>query len=570
MVILALAAMASAEWKMNPFTGKLDYYEPGGITGPAGPPGFTTFSAVTSGTNTLASLVVGTGASISAAGSGTISATSVPLAGVSGAGTSASHAATDFATASANTGTNTGDETAATIKSKLSISTLSGSNTGDETLASIISKLTFTPENVISKSTDSNLGSSDTLYPSQKAVKGYVDAHGGSGSMTYPSAGFSVSTGTSWATSLTGTECFPILDSAGTPSCVSSWVYTDPTFSGTITTAITGTIQCLYADASGVMHGSNSACGTSGGSGTVTSVGIAGVGMTVSGSPVTSNSTITLTISAVNLSSGVTSSLPLASLASGTLTQNTSGSAASLSATLAIASGGTGTISLPSGILKGAGTGSITAASAGSDYLAPSGSGAALTGITYSQVTATPVFSGQYGGTGVANTGKTITLGGDLVTNGAFTTVLVSSAGTTVTLPTSGILLSTSTGSTGSGNLVYSTSPTLTTPAIYGGVGMVHLASPASGTDTFDVSYDYALITPSNSYTQAFSNSTAAGFVKYTTLSIRPSGATTVTWSGVTWIGTAGKTALTSGQKYEYAIRATNGLVEITIVSEGT
>ena len=40
-----------------------------------------------------------------------------------------------------NTGTNTGDETATTIKTKLSITTLSGSNTGDETNATILSKL---------------------------------------------------------------------------------------------------------------------------------------------------------------------------------------------------------------------------------------------------------------------------------------------------------------------------------------------------------------------------------------------------------------------------------------------
>jgi hypothetical protein len=40
-----------------------------------------------------------------------------------------------------NSGTNTGDETATTIKSKLGITTLSGSNTGDETQGSILSKL---------------------------------------------------------------------------------------------------------------------------------------------------------------------------------------------------------------------------------------------------------------------------------------------------------------------------------------------------------------------------------------------------------------------------------------------
>ena len=36
--------------------------------------------------------------------------------------------------------------------------------------------LGFTPENITNKSTDVNLGTSDSLYPSQKAVKSYVDS----------------------------------------------------------------------------------------------------------------------------------------------------------------------------------------------------------------------------------------------------------------------------------------------------------------------------------------------------------------------------------------------------------
>jgi hypothetical protein len=47
---------------------------------------------------------------------------------------------------------------------------------------------------------------------------------------------------------------------------------------------------------------------------------------------------------------------------------------------------------------------------------------------------------GQYGGTGVNNTGKTITLGGSLTTSGAFATTLTSTAATNVTLPTAGTL----------------------------------------------------------------------------------------------------------------------------------
>jgi len=50
------------------------------------------------------------------------------------------------------------------------------------------------------------------------------------------------------------------------------------------------------------------------------------------------------------------------------------------------------------------------------------------------------VIAGQYGGTGVANTGKTITLGGNLTTSGAFTTTLTVTAVTAVTLPISGTL----------------------------------------------------------------------------------------------------------------------------------
>lgn len=50
------------------------------------------------------------------------------------------------------------------------------------------------------------------------------------------------------------------------------------------------------------------------------------------------------------------------------------------------------------------------------------------------------VVAGQYGGTGVANTGKTITLGGNFTTSGAFTTTLTVTANTSITLPTTGIV----------------------------------------------------------------------------------------------------------------------------------
>jgi len=50
------------------------------------------------------------------------------------------------------------------------------------------------------------------------------------------------------------------------------------------------------------------------------------------------------------------------------------------------------------------------------------------------------VVAGQYGGTGINNAGKTITLGGNFATSGAFATTLTVSGATNVTLPTTGTL----------------------------------------------------------------------------------------------------------------------------------
>jgi hypothetical protein len=50
------------------------------------------------------------------------------------------------------------------------------------------------------------------------------------------------------------------------------------------------------------------------------------------------------------------------------------------------------------------------------------------------------VITGQYGGTGVANTGKTITIGGNVTTSGAFALTMTLTGTTGVTLPTTGTL----------------------------------------------------------------------------------------------------------------------------------
>jgi hypothetical protein len=69
------------------------------------------------------------------------------------------------------------------------------------------------------------------------------------------------------------------------------------------------------------------------------------------------------------------------------------------------------------------------------------------------------VIAGQYGGTGVANTGKTITLGGNFTTSGAHATTLTTTGATGVTLPTTGTL------ATLAGSETF-TNKTLTTPII--------------------------------------------------------------------------------------------------------
>ena len=84
------------------------------------------------------------------------------------------------------------------------------------------------------------------------------------------------------------------------------------------------------------------------------------------------------------------------------------------------------------------------------------------------------IVSPTYGGTGVNNGSKTITLGGNLTTSGAFNTTLTATANTNVTLPTTGTLATLA----GTETL---TNKTLTTPTINGGA----LSGTFSGAHTY-------------------------------------------------------------------------------------
>ncbi|MBP8959280.1 MAG: hypothetical protein KBG40_02515 [Bacteroidales bacterium] len=108
------------------------------------------------------------------------------------------------------------------------------------------------------------------------------------------------------------------------------------------------------------------------------------------------------------------------------------------------------------------------------------------------------VIPGEFGGTGVANTGKTITLGGNFATSGANDLTLTTTGATNVTLPLSGTLYgtlassvssaqlaTTLTDETGSGSAVFATSPALITPdignATAASVNKVAITAPATG-----------------------------------------------------------------------------------------
>lgn len=133
----------------------------------------------------------------------------------------------------------------------------------------------------------------------------------------------------------------------------------------------------------------------------------------------TASSTTTFTNKTISGSSNTLSNIANASLTNSSVTVN--GTSISL--------GSSGTVTAAAGTLTG-------------NTLA---SGVTTSSLTSVGTIATGVWNGtaitgQYGGTGVDNSGKTITLGGNLTTSGAHATTLTTTGNTTVTLPTSGTL----------------------------------------------------------------------------------------------------------------------------------
>jgi len=143
--------------------------------------------------------------------------------------------------------------------------------------------------------------------------------------------------------------------------------------------------------------------------------------------------------------------------------------ASSITGTLPIANGGTGQTTANAAFNALA----PVQTSAAGLYLKSDGTNTSWDAIDISTADVTGVLLGVNGGTGVNNSGKTITLGGNLTTSGAFAVTLTATALTNVTLPASGTLVN----QTATETLYNKTlnSPVLTTP---------QLGVPASGTLT--------------------------------------------------------------------------------------
>ncbi len=186
------------------------------------------------------------------------------------------------------------------------------------------------------------------------------------------------------------------------------------------------------------------------------------------------------------------------------------------------------------------------------------------------------LLTGTYGGTGVNNGSSTITLGGNLITSGAFATTLTSTATTNATLPagtntlystksasiTSSQLLTSLSDPTGTGVAVFGTTPTLATPVINGlatGTGVASAAT-ASTLATRDAN---ANISANNALLGYTTTATAAGT---TTLTVGSTYAQYFTGSTTQTVTLPVASTLVLGQQF---VIVNNSTGIVTVQSSG-
>lgn len=217
---------------------------------------------------------------------------------------------------------------------------------------------------------------------------------------------------------------------------------------------------------------------TSAGVGTVTSVALALPGIfSVSGSPVTSSGTLTGTL-ATQAANVVFAGPTTGAAATPTFRSLVAADIPDISATYLTLTGVQAVSNK---------TGLISQWTNDAGYISSVGTITSLGTVTTGTWNAT-VITGQYGGTGVANTGKTITLGGNLTTAGAFATTLTVTGATSVTLPTTGTLVNSAVTTLSSlvsvGTIATGTwNATVITPT-FGGTGAATLTGLVQGNGT--------------------------------------------------------------------------------------
>ncbi|OYV27700.1 MAG: hypothetical protein B7W98_01245, partial [Parcubacteria group bacterium 20-58-5] len=330
--------------------------------------------------------------------------------------TSGSAAFTGTVTGSNLSGTNTGDQnlsgyallSGATFTGAVGATNLSGTNTGDQT------------------SVSGNAGTATTLATA-RTISGVL--FDGSANIVIPYSGISGTpslsgyalvsgqafTGAISATNLSGTNTGDqTITLTGDVTGTGAGSFATTIAAGAVTlakmaniatgsligrsTAATGVPEVITVG-SGLSLSAGTLSATAGGGGTVTSVSVATAnGFSGTVATATTTPAITIVAGAITPSSVAATGTVTGSNLSGTNTgdqTNITGTSANVTGIVAVANGGTGASTL-TGLVKGTGTTAMVSATAGTDYVVPSGS------ITGTAANITGVAAVVNGGTGVA------------------------------------------------------------------------------------------------------------------------------------------------------------------------